>query len=151
MIIPFNGIEWENFISESTDATIFHTLEWKRIIEKTFKYKSHYMLSKNEFVDGALSLFQVNSFIFGKRLIGLPFAFSAGPLYENQNILTELLQNAKHKSIGLKYLEIRSKRLLPKPIIEQFGLNENLENHLSVLELGTEESVWKNMDRKRRR
>ena len=143
--------EWFGFVNENKDSTIFHTVGWKNIIQKTFGYKPHYLISKkSDSINGVFPMFQVNSFIFGKRFVSLPFAFSGDPLYDNENTLIELLETAKERSAGSKYLEIRTKKLLPKNIIEQFNLNETLETYLSILELKNRETVWNELSSKYR-
>ncbi len=39
-----SAIDWIRVIEKSTDASFFHTLKWKGILEQSFNYKNHYFI-----------------------------------------------------------------------------------------------------------
>ncbi|MBU4124298.1 MAG: GNAT family N-acetyltransferase, partial [Nanoarchaeota archaeon] len=132
-------------------SNIFHTIEWRNSIVNTFGYKPYYLLSRDDgSIMGCFPMFCVNSFIFGKRFISLPFAFSGDPIYKNTKVLREMLVRSKEISKGSKYLEIRMRQKLPDDIAKDYGLNENLETKLSILELTNSDDAWDKMDKKHR-
>ena len=40
--------KWDNIISSSSQRTFFHTSSWLKIIEKSFKLKSHHMILEHK-------------------------------------------------------------------------------------------------------
>jgi hypothetical protein len=76
--IPEN--EWRRFLDEQSDATLYHTPEWKTFLEKTFDYKSRYLFATDESgqLTGMLPLFQVKSTLTGNRLCSVPFSHECG-------------------------------------------------------------------------
>lgn len=39
-----NEKDWDDFNIKSEDGSFYHTLKWKRVLEESFNYKSHYFL-----------------------------------------------------------------------------------------------------------
>jgi FemAB-related protein (PEP-CTERM system-associated) len=77
-----NDIEWHNFLHSHCSATLYHTPEWKRFLEKTFDYKSHYLFATDDCgsLIGLLPLFHVRSRLTGNRLCSVPFSHYCGCL-----------------------------------------------------------------------
>ena len=82
-----NEAKWEEFVSLPNNAGVWHTLKWKRIIEKEYGFKPYYLLA----IDGAevcgiLPLFQVERLITGNRTVSLPFAYHCGPIANSDEV-----------------------------------------------------------------
>jgi len=120
-LININEWRWSKFIKMYKTAPFFLSIEWKRIIEKVFHFEPYYYYvvnEKNEIIAVA-PFFLVQSFIFGNRLISLPFTDYGGFYFKNEitleekNSVLELLFKEigtivkKHK---LNYVEIRGER-----------------------------------------
>ena len=60
--------EWRRFLDVCSDATLYHTPEWKTFLEKTFDYKSLYLFAFDESgqLTGMLPLFEVKSRLTGQ-------------------------------------------------------------------------------------
>ena len=100
---------YRNFVESSDAAKIYHTLEWGSIIEKTYAYKPFYIIAKEENeIKGVLPLFEVESFILGRRMVSIPFSHVVNILYRDESILRKLLQFAEEltKKNKCKYMEI---------------------------------------------
>jgi CelD/BcsL family acetyltransferase involved in cellulose biosynthesis len=76
---PFSA-EWNDRLAEYSDATIFHTTEWARVLQDSYGYTSYYFRSTG--ADGAklLCLFEIDSWLTGRRAVSLPFADETVPL-----------------------------------------------------------------------
>jgi lipid II:glycine glycyltransferase (peptidoglycan interpeptide bridge formation enzyme) len=103
---------WDKFLYTCNDATIYHTPEWKRFLEKTFNYKSKYLFAKDESenIVGLLALFYVRSKLRGNELCTMPFSYSSsciGPESVKKDLLDEGI-NLYHK-LNADRLEIRDK------------------------------------------
>jgi len=103
--------EWDDYIYNNDNANIYHQIAWRRIIENTFGHKSYYLIAKdNNIIKGVLPLFLMESKLFGRHLISLPFLDRAGVISDNQQIMSLLCDQA----IGLAqrsqvdFLELRN-------------------------------------------
>ena len=104
--------EWEDYVFNHPEGTVYHLPAWKEVLEESLKYKPFYLFAKNsqQKICGILPLFQVKSILTGNRLISLPFAYVAGPIADSNIIEQELFKKAKRLHLSLKtdYLEIKS-------------------------------------------
>ncbi|MDD5331738.1 MAG: GNAT family N-acetyltransferase [Candidatus Nanoarchaeia archaeon] len=106
-----NETAWNDYIKKNSQSSIFHTLEWKQIIEETYKFKPLYFLAvENNEVRGIICSFLTSSLIFGKKIVSTPFNFYNQPLFEDQEAGNLLIN--KLKEIGLKekvkYIELKT-------------------------------------------
>jgi FemAB-related protein (PEP-CTERM system-associated) len=76
--------EWDAFVREAEGGTFFHLAGWRAIFEKTFGFKTHYLLAEaDKRIAGVLPLVHQRSLLFGSALIAAPFCVEGGPLAEN--------------------------------------------------------------------
>lgn len=129
---------WEDYINQKEGANFFHTLEWKRIIEKVYGYKSQYILAKrDDKVVGVCPMFYVTSLVFGKKFVTTPFNFYNGPLYDDEETLKMLTNHFKAFNSGVKYIEYKCINKLPN---NELKLNDHY--NISILKLpSTEEEL----------
>ena len=87
--------QWHEFLLSQSEATLYHTPEWKVFLEKTFDYKPHYLFATDESdrLTGVLPLFQVKSRLTGNRLCSVPFSHVCGCLGD-KNTCSALLVEA---------------------------------------------------------
>ncbi|MDD5253478.1 MAG: GNAT family N-acetyltransferase [Candidatus Nanoarchaeia archaeon] len=102
---------WDDYLEKNSRSSIFHTLEWKNIIEKTYNFKPLYFLAiNNNEVKGIICSFLTSSLIFGKKIVSTPFNFYNQPLFEDEEAGNLLIN--KLKEIGLeekvKYIELKA-------------------------------------------
>jgi predicted N-acyltransferase len=114
--------EWNKFAKVHKNATIFHTIEWKKVLEETFGYKPEYLVVKNsdgEMV-GVSPAFAVKT-LFGRVIVSQPFFEYGGPIIEEgfEEAYKEILNFYKDKveDKRIKYVEIR---ILPDAENEHF-------------------------------
>lgn len=105
---------WEKFVAAHPEATFFHTLGWKAVLEEAFGHPTHYLYAEQggEIV-GVLPLGQIKSRLFGNALISTPFCVYGGALASNPEVRAALEQaacNLAHK-LRVDWLELRN--LLP--------------------------------------
>jgi FemAB-related protein (PEP-CTERM system-associated) len=103
---------WEDFVHRCADATFFHRVGWKRIIEDVFRHRTHYRIAERHGeIVGILPLAEVKSRWFGHALVALPFAVYGGPAADDH--LTERLliddAAALSRSLGVEHLELRNR------------------------------------------
>ena len=77
---------WASFVQACADATFFHRIEWRDIIENVFGHRTHYLLAeRGGEIAGVLPLAQVKSLLFGHSLVSLPFAVYGGAAVTDEN------------------------------------------------------------------
>jgi serine/alanine adding enzyme len=102
---------WEEYVAGSANATTYHQLGWKRVIEKSFGHRTHYLLSEdaNLQINGILPLVQLKSFIFGNFFVSLPYFNYGGICTDRVECCGPLLQKAIQiaNEEGATHLELR--------------------------------------------
>jgi len=136
--------EWRDFLARCSTASIYHTPEWKRFLEKTFDYQPQYLFASDDCGNliGLLPLFHVDGKLGGRRLCSTPFAHDCGPIGKKE-VRDELIYAAISlcKKLQLKNLEIR----------DSIGLGQlNEVNNFSTFILPLSKNipdVWKRLDK----
>lgn len=104
---------WERYIVQHGDATLFHSLKWKRVIEKAFGYRSNYLLVERDGeITGVLPLFFVSNFLCGSAVISSPFAVYGGICATDSQAQELLLTHAFRitRENQSEYLELRQRK-----------------------------------------
>lgn len=110
---------YRDFIDSNPNASIYHTLEWRDIVQETYRYKPQYIIARDgETIKGVLPLFQVNSYINGRRLVSIPFTHRVNILYHDISTLQQMIRFAKDlvSRSSCNYLEIRHGMDLPESV-----------------------------------
>ena len=69
---------------------------WRNVVEKTYKHKPIYLMAKEDSeIKGALPLFLMRSWVFGKKLVSVPFALYGGVCANNKIVEEALIEEAK--------------------------------------------------------
>jgi FemAB-related protein (PEP-CTERM system-associated) len=72
---------WDDFVLAHAGGTFFHLSGWKRVIERAFQHRTHYVVAeRGEIVTGVLPLTHVRSLLFGSSLMSNAFAVHGGPI-----------------------------------------------------------------------
>ncbi len=146
---------WNIFISKCNNAGVFHTLEWKEIIQKEYGFKPFYLIAEdgNE-ICGILPLFQIKSVITGNRLVSLPFSYYCGPLSKNDIVMEFLIESAKKlaEDLNCRYLELKMQTHIPEQIADKKELSKKDYFFTSILKLSSDpKENWKKLDTRRTR
>src|SRR5262252_2114030 len=79
---------WEKFVRASAEATFFHRIGWKDILEDVFRHRCHYLLAERDGrIVGVLPLAEVKSVLFGHALVSLPFAAYGGVAADDADVV----------------------------------------------------------------
>jgi FemAB-related protein (PEP-CTERM system-associated) len=91
---PFEDADsarWDSFVRNCAAGTFFHLSAWKRVIERAFGHRTHYLIAEREgAVTGVLPLTHVRSALFGSALISNAFAVYGGPVAADPDSLQAL-------------------------------------------------------------
>lgn len=84
---PRDEAAWEAFVQECPSATFFHRFPWRRVLQRAFGHRPHFLLAERlhstdvngpATVVGVLPLAEVRSVLFGHKLSALPFCVYGG-------------------------------------------------------------------------
>ena len=103
---------WASFVQTCADATFFHRIEWRDIIEHVFGHRTHYLLARRGGeIAGVLPLAQVKSLLFGHSLVSLPFAVYGGAAVTDENARGVLHTAAAElaRQLRVDHLELRDR------------------------------------------
>ena len=103
---------WDEFVNRCADATFFHRIGWKDLIEECFGHRTHYLLAeRNDEIIGVLPLAEVKSFLFGHALVSLPFCAYGGVAAVETDAVAALHKAARQlgEKIGVEHLELRNR------------------------------------------
>jgi serine/alanine adding enzyme len=109
--------QWVSYLAHHANATIYHSLEIKKVIEQTFSHKTLYLMAvdKNDVVRGLLPLTQLKSRLFGNLYCAVPFFNYGGVLADNDSIETQLINYAwlTASANGSQHIEYRQTHRMP--------------------------------------
>lgn len=101
---------WDQYVLNSDISTFYHQIGWKNIIEETYGHKPYYLIAEEDnHTKGILPLILMQSRIFGKKLISVPFGPYGGVCADEEFIEEALVAESKRIAIELnvEYLELR--------------------------------------------
>ncbi len=139
---------WDHYIHDSPQASLYHLVGWKRVIETTFGHSTYYLYAlQNDRIAGILPLVYLKSFFFGKFFVSVPFFNYGGLIAESNDIRKKLLDEAVNiaKREGATHIELRH--------TENFdlGIPVKISKVLMIVDLPkTSEELWKSFKSKLR-
>ena len=111
---PADSARWDDFVYRCPDATFFHRIGWKAVIESCFGHRTHYLLAeRGARIAGVLPLAEVRSFLFGHALVSLPFCAYGGVAAGDADAIAELHGAARQlgERLGVEHLELRNREV----------------------------------------
>jgi hypothetical protein len=138
--------DWETLLTNSPNSNIYHSPEWRCLLESTFNFKAKYFFSINDNgkVIAMLPLFYVKSKLSGNRLSSVPFSHICGPI-GSPAAFNDLISEAINLSNNLKidYLEIRDsvifKNFVTRNLFSDYALD--ISQGFDQLRLGFDKST----------
>src|SRR5947207_12963224 len=112
--MPHEADQWDAFVGQCRDATFFHRVGWREIIESVFGYRCYCLVAERDGRwSGVMPLATIRSWLFGHALVSLPFAVYGGPAANDPHSAGALVEAAEDlaRTLGVDYLEIRNTRM----------------------------------------
>jgi len=128
---------WNTYLEKNPNSSVFHTLEWKDIIEKVYKFKPYYLLAmSNDKVHGVLCSFLTKG-IFGKKIVSTPFNFYNQPLFDNDESGKKLIEHiiSVGKQENVEYIELKALEKFNPELVSYLGVKEDDHYFISNLKL----------------
>lgn len=140
IIDPVEDLRWDTFVENHPFGWICHLSGWKQVLEKSFHHMKGYYLvifdDQNNQIKAGMPVFEVKSWLTGKRLVSIPFATLCDPLVSSSEDARKLLDSAINlsKKLGDSYFELRT--LSSSSLIhdDRFGGNHFYKHHYLLLE-----------------
>jgi len=118
---------WTTFVTAHPEATLYHTLLWRDVVQEVFGHRPLYLLcDRAGKLTGVLPLFLVKCPGLGSKVISLPYDVgSGGALALDEASEHALVQRAIElaREVRANYIEVRCKS--PRPVLEQLGLRRS--------------------------
>jgi len=143
--------KWNKFVALSEYGTIFHTIEWKAVIEKTFGYKSLYIVFKNKNgeIVGIFPSFIAKK-LFSTIIISQPFSEYGGPIVQQdfeKEAYRYIFNFCKQKidNNDIRYVEIKTPPDKDYVFLEQLGFTKILKSFdffLLVKNMDFHDDIW---------
>lgn len=132
---------WGPWAAQHSDASIFHSVEWKNVIGRVLPHRHRYLVAKRAgAIVGILPLVVVSSMLFGTSLISVPFGVYGGVVGDDDESRRALLDRARRiaADCGAKYVELRHSvspfAELPKSSLYSTFIADVPETHDACLE-----------------
>ena len=132
---PIEDLRWDKFVKAHPFGWITHLSGWKSVLEKSFSHmKGYYFVlldeSKNK-IQAALPIFEVRSWITGRRLVSIPYATLCDPLVSTADEMGLLLKMVQKLSEKLKCSHVEVRTMFSSDLIENndFGKTDFFKYH----------------------
>ncbi len=146
---PSTEREWKKYIELHPQASAYHSLETRRVVEQTFSQRPFYFMARDETdkIVGVLPSFELKSRLFGHIACSVPYFNYGGPISDSPEIDSQLIDHAwkELRTCGIKHLQLR-------PSVREFPKLGKQTNKVSmVLKLpNSEDILWRNIGSKLR-
>ena len=108
---PQQAQRWDAFVLGCAGATFFHRAGWQSILSDVFRHDTYFLYAEVEGrICGVLPLAHVRSWLFGKSLVGMPFAVYGGIAADHDAAAQALEAEADRlgQQLGVDHLELRN-------------------------------------------
>ena len=102
---------WDRYVQAHPAASNYHQYGWREVVESAFQHQCYYLAARdsNKNVIGILPLVFMESRLFGRFLVSMPFFNYGGLLCNGREVASALLEEAVllQKEIGAEHVELR--------------------------------------------
>ena len=110
IVNPASISDWDAKIQAHSEYCFFHSQAWARVLTDTYGYRPLYHLTEHDGTPvSVFPLMEVDTWLTGKRGVGLPFTDHCWPLCSNGEDAAFLFESMKEfgRGRGWRYLEIK--------------------------------------------
>ncbi len=144
--------EYTNFLLNNSDSNIYHTIEWKEVLEKYFNFDPYYLIARNNEnqIKAILPLFYLKN-LCGKRLDSIPFSTYGGVLGNDRYVefLVKKIFEINDK-LKCKYIIIRQHPTRYSELFEQIGMKKIVDRWNHMLPIKDPKELWNEIDKSNR-
>ncbi|ABL00075.1 FemAB family XrtA/PEP-CTERM system-associated protein [Pelobacter propionicus] len=147
--IDGSHVGWDNYVTSHPEATNYHQSPWRRVVERSFGHRTHYLAATDDAgrIRGVLPLVHMDSRLFGSFLVSLPFFNYGGLLADSSEATRCLLRKAGELRAELNagHVELRH----CGNVVESLPSKQHKVTMILSLEK-SEEAQWKGFNAKLR-
>ena len=106
------------FLATHESATLAHDPAWAEILSRGLGHRAYYLEARRgDRTVGVLPLAYVNTFLFGRFLVSLPYLNHAGPIADDSTTVRRLVDEAVALAdrLDVRYLELRNRAEIEHP------------------------------------
>src|SRR5688572_14066065 len=110
LLNPLQEPRWNDAVAMRSDATVFHSAQWARVISESYGYRPQYALFESERgIVGMIPTMEVSSLWTGRRGVCLPFSDECVPLIAEGVSPSDLVDPIRKLGMARRwdYLELR--------------------------------------------
>jgi serine/alanine adding enzyme len=104
------GEEWQAYVNNAPRSSLYHALEWRDVLLRTFRHRCWYLMVREDgVIRGVLPLVEMQSVLFGHFFVSLPFLNYGGILADTPDCeatlalaATQLVQRRKARYVELR-------------------------------------------------
>lgn len=113
IIDPAADSNWDDFVVRHPFGWLYHLSGWKRVLDKSFSHMKGYyfgLFDGEAKIQAGLPVYEVKSYLTGRRLVSIPFATLFDPLVSNNEEFGQLFKAVldRFKNGQKSMVEIRS-------------------------------------------
>jgi FemAB-related protein (PEP-CTERM system-associated) len=108
--------EWQTYVKSAPHASLYHALEWRDVLRRTFGHRSWYLMAQDDGrTRGVLPLVEMKSSLFGHFFVSLPFLDYGGILADTPEHEAALATAAADLAAkrGAHHIELRQSFAAP--------------------------------------
>lgn len=96
LLQPQQYEQWDQYVDEQTNASIYHKCAWINVISNTLKQKPLYLVAKSAqgTIIGVLPIIDLNSWLFGHFMVSMPYFNYGSALADSAEIELSLIRYA---------------------------------------------------------
>jgi len=149
-INPAQDDRWDRFVESHDFGWLCHLSGWKEVLESSFVHMKGYypVILEESRIKAALPVFQVNSWLTGRRMVSIPFASLCDPLVSSNGELKELFMFVLSLLRKLRAGKIEIRAFQSLPLLEEethIVCDKHFKNH--YLKLQNPEALQKKFHR----
>jgi FemAB-related protein (PEP-CTERM system-associated) len=104
---------WDPYVKSHADGSFHHLLGWKRVIERAFGHRAHYLYAERDGkLTGVFPLFEVGGAPFTRAMVSAPVGVSGGVIADDDESARLLRDGARAiaEREQLSYIEYKSEK-----------------------------------------
>jgi serine/alanine adding enzyme len=101
---------WDEYVSENTQASIYHLYAWRAVIRKVFGHETIYLCARRgPRICGILPMIRLRTRLFGDYLVSMPYFNYGGVASDSTEVAHLLMQEASRRAqvIHCSHVEFR--------------------------------------------
>lgn len=132
---PLRDPRWDDFISQHSSASVFHSPPWLEAVRRTYGYTPIVYTTSPPSIplSNGIVLCQIKSWLTGRRMVSVPFSDHCEPLLDSASAAAAILEELRNAMNAgkWKYVELRPTSELP----DLDGAVKSPSHYLHLLDL----------------